>query len=66
MEMREEARPMTDEEFKAWMDRKRDMDWALGSDGRPDSTPLGVAWMIAGAVGVALIVFAIGIFKVLS
>jgi len=66
MQLRENARPMTDEEFEAWMKRQEDINWALGSDGRPDSTPLGVAWMIAGAVGVALIVFAIGIFKVLS
>ena len=65
MQLRENARPMTDDEFKAWMDRQRDINWALGSDGRPDSSP-GLTWWIVFAVGLSLIGFAIGVFKVLS
>ena len=29
MQLRENMRPMTDEEFKAWMDRQQDINWAM-------------------------------------
>lgn len=54
MQLRENMRPMTDEEFKAWMDRQEDINWAMRGDGRPDSSPGLVAWMAAAAVIVLL------------
>jgi hypothetical protein len=54
MQLRENARPMNDEEFKAWMERQEDIKWAMRGDGRPDSSPGLVAWMAAAAVIVLL------------
>lgn len=46
MQLRENARPMTDEEFTAWMKRQEDINWAMRGDGRPDSSPgLVVLWL---------------------
>ena len=61
MQLRENMRPMTDEEFKAWMDRQEDINWAMRGDGRPDSSPGLVAW-VAGA----LVIVVLGLAWVLS
>jgi hypothetical protein len=58
MQLRENARPMTDEEFEAWMKRQEDINWAMRGDGRPDSSPGLVAW-VAGAVLLVVIVGAL-------
>ena len=43
MQLRENARPMTDEEFDAWMKRQEDINWAMRE---PDSSPgLVVLWL---------------------
>lgn len=54
MQLRENARPMTDEEFEAWMKRQEDINWAMRGDGRPDSSPGLVAWFAGAMVLVVL------------
>ena len=54
MQLRENARPMTDEEFTAWMKRQEDINWAMRE---PDTSPGLVAW-VAGAVVLVVIVLA--------
>lgn len=60
MQLRENARPMTDEEFEAWMKRQEDINWAMRGDGRPDTSP-GLP-----TVGAIVTVVCIGIILVLG
>lgn len=64
MQLRENMRPMTDEEFKAWMDRQQDINWAMRTgDGRPDSSPGLIALF---AVIILLVIVVLGLAWVLS
>lgn len=52
MQLRENARPMTDEEFKAWTKRQEDINWAM-RDPSP-GLPVPGAIVTAGAITVIL------------
>lgn len=58
MQLRENARPMTDEEFEAWMARQEDINWAMRGDGRPDTSPKLVTWLL-GIVVLILSILAV-------
>lgn len=51
MQLRENARPMTDEEFDAWMKRQEDINWAM----RDDRVPGAAALVTVGAIIVILV-----------
>lgn len=48
MQLRENARPMTDEEFEAWMKRQEDINWAMREE--PVGLPVPGAIVTAGAI----------------